>query len=102
MHPDLIQHRAELERLCRAFHVHRLELFGSAATSRDRPGQSDFDFLVEFEALSPGAYANAYFGLLGALEDLFERPIDLVAPETIENPYFQQSVDETRVLIFAA
>jgi predicted nucleotidyltransferase len=102
MSPDLVRHQAELERLCRAFHVRRLELFGSAATGRDRSDESDLDFLVEFEPMPPGAYATAYFGLLEALEALFDRPIDLVAPESIENPYFRQSVDETKVLIFAA
>jgi predicted nucleotidyltransferase len=102
MHPDLIRHRVELEQLCRMFHVRRLELFGSAATRQDRPGESDFDFLVEFEPLPPGTYANTYFGLLHALEDLFACPIDLVADETIENPYFRESVDESKVLIYAA
>jgi uncharacterized protein len=100
--PDLARHQAELERLCRTYHVRRLELFGSAATGQDRPGESDLDFLVEFEPLSPGPYARAYFGLLAALEDLFGRPIDLVAPESIENPYLRRSIDESKVLIFAA
>jgi predicted nucleotidyltransferase len=102
MSPDVVRHRTELEQVCRAFHVRRLELFGSAATGHDRPGESDLDFLVEFEPLSPGAYANVYFGLLEALEALFERPIDLIAPESITNPYFRQAVDESKVLVFAA
>ena len=100
--PDLAQHQQEIEQLCRKFGVQRLELFGSAASGHFRPGESDLDFLVEFEPRPPGAYANAYFGLLAALEDLFQRPIDLVAPESITNPYFHESVDETKVLIFAA
>src|SRR4051794_15312637 len=102
MSPDVIQHQAELERLCRMFHVRRLELFGSAAAGLDRPGESDFDFLVEFEPLAPATYADAYFGLLHALEDLFPRPIDLVAAETVENPYLRESINESKVLIFAA
>jgi uncharacterized protein len=102
MSPDVVQHQAELEQLCRAFHVRRLELFGSAATGRDRPGESDLDFLVEFEPLSPGSYADTYFGLLEALEALFGRPIDLVVDSTIKNPYVRRSVDESKVLIFAA
>jgi uncharacterized protein len=102
MHSELVRHREALERLCREFHVRRLELFGSAASGRDRPGESDFDFLVEFEPLPPGAHANAYFGLLFGLEDLFGRPIDLVMASAIKNPYFRQSVDQTKVLVFAA
>ena len=102
MHPELVRHREALERLCRQFRVIHLELFGSAATGRDRPGESDFDFFVEFEPLPPGEHANAYFGLLFGLEDLFGRPIDLVVTSAIKNPYFQQSVDQTKVLVFAA
>jgi hypothetical protein len=37
--------RAELERLCRRFHVRRLDLFGSAATGGFAPETSDLDFL---------------------------------------------------------
>ena len=102
MHPELARHREAFERLCRQFHVRRLELFGSAATGRYRPGESDIDFLVEFEPLPPGEYVDAYFGLLEALEDLFGRPIDLVMPEAITNPYFREAVDETKALVFAA
>lgn len=102
MHPEVARHQEALERLCRQFHVRRLELFGSAATGTYRPGESDVDFLVEFEPLPHGEHANTYFGLLFGLEDLFGRPIDLVVASAIKNPYFQQSVDQTKVLVFAA
>jgi uncharacterized protein len=96
------QHRAELEAVCRRFRVRRLELFGSAATGQDRPGKSDLDFLVEFEPLPAAGYADTYFGLLEALESLFGRPVDLVVPSTIKNPYFRQSVERTKTLLYAA
>jgi len=100
--PDLARHQAELERLCRTYHVRRLELFGSAATGQDRPGESDLDFLVEFEPLPPGTSFDAYFGFRTALEALFKRPVDLVIASAIKNPYFRQSVDQSKVLIYAA
>ncbi len=96
------QHRAELEALCRRFRVRRLELFGSAAIGEDRPGESDLDFLVEFEPLPTCGYADAYFGLLEALESLFGRAVDLVIPSAIKNPYFKQSVERTKTLLYAA
>lgn len=102
MHPDVARHQEALERLCRQFRVRRLELFGSAATGSFRPGESDVDFLVEFEPLPSGMLFDLYFGLLEGLEDLFARPIDLVMASAIKNPYFRQSVDETKVLVFAA
>lgn len=102
MTPLLAQYQTQIEELCRQYRVHRLELFGSAAAGRDRPGESDLDFLVDFEPFPDGGYADAYFGLHEALEDLFGRPVDLVVDSAIKNPYFRQSVDQTRVLVLAA
>ncbi len=62
---------AELEGLCRHFHVGRLALFGSAAQGVHDPGRSDLDFSVEFQPAALDDYANTYFGLLEALETLF-------------------------------
>ena len=102
MNPALAQHREELEALCRRHGVLRLELFGSAATGQDRPGASDFDFLVEFDPLPAAAYADAYFGLLESLEKLFGRPVDLVVASAVRNPYFLQSIERTKTLLYAA
>jgi predicted nucleotidyltransferase len=73
----LAQRRAEVEALCRRYHVRRLELFGSAASGQDQPGESDLDFLVEFDPLPPGASA-------------------------IKNPYLRQSVEHTKALLYAS
>lgn len=96
------QHLAELVTLSRRYHVRRLELFGSATAGLFRPGASDLDFLVEFEPLPSGTYADTYFGLLEALERLFGRPVDLVAAAAIRNPYFRESVERTKALLYAA
>lgn len=102
MNQEFARHRTALEQLCRRYHVCRLELFGSAATGQDRPGESDLDFLVEFEPLAAAAYADTYFGLREALEDLFGRPADLVVASAIKNPYFLKSVEQTKTLLYAA
>jgi predicted nucleotidyltransferase len=100
--PTIDQHRAELAELCRRYHVLRLSLFGSAARDDFDPKHSDYDFLVDFEALPSGQYADAYFGLLESLEQLLGRPVDLVVASAIKNPYFRQSVEQTRALLYAA
>ena len=102
MKPEFEQHRAELQALCRRYGVRRLELFGSAATGQDRPGESDLDFLVEFDPLPDGGYADAYFGLLESLEELFGRPADLVVTSAIRNPFFREAVERTKALLYAA
>jgi predicted nucleotidyltransferase len=101
MNPLFGRRRAELEALCRRYGVLRLELFGSGAVGHDRQGESDFDFLVEFDSLAPGTYADAYFGLREALEALTGRPVDLVVASAIKNPYFRQVVERTKTLLYA-
>jgi len=99
---ELSLNSAHIEALCRRYHVKRLDLFGSALSDEFDPATSDLDFLVEFEDMAPAAYAQAYFGLLQGLEQLFSRPIDLVTAPSLSNPYFKQRIDETKAALYAA
>jgi predicted nucleotidyltransferase len=92
----------KIHELCERFHVQRLEAFGSAADGRYREGESDLDFMVEFEPMEPLARGEAFLGLLMALEDLFERHIDLVTPRPLGegNPYFWRQANTTRQVIY--
>lgn len=91
----------DVEKLCRKHHVCRLEVFGSAATD-DMHNASDLDFLVEFdESAQPQRFDN-FFAFQEAMKALFNRPVDLVEPGGLRNPYFIQSVNETRKVIYAA
>ena len=93
MTPVVEERLAEIEELCREHHVARLELFGSAADGRFRPGESDLDFLVSFELRPAGSRPAPYFRLAAALRDLFGMDVDLVEERAISNPYFRQAVD---------
>ena len=101
---DLIEEKREtLFRLCKKYRVKRLEVFGSALTDKDFDGEkSDLDFLVEFLPLQPGRHADTYFGLLEALQELFQRPIDLVMTSAIKNPYFLEAINQAREVLYAA
>ncbi len=102
MIPAIEERADELRRLCLHYGVRRLDLFGSAATGPYDPEESDLDFLVEFQPAALDAYADAYFGLLEALRQLFGRPVDLVVKSAIKNPYFLQSVEQTRTPVYEA
>ena|SRR3990172_3986905 len=101
MHPLVQQQMTAIVDLCRRFQVARLELFGSAVRGGFDPSRSDLDFLVEFAPATSG-FADRYFGLLDALEELFGRNIDLVETKAITNPFFLQSVCQARELLYAA
>jgi uncharacterized protein len=100
---DIRSHREELQVLCRRFYVRRLDLFGSAARGDFDPAQSDLDFLVEFDRDHPQALSlKTYFGFKEALETLFRRPVDLVEPRAMRNPYLKASIERSREPLFAA
>lgn len=102
MTAEIEQKREQLADLCRRHHVRRLALFGSALRDDFDPQHSDLDFVVEFDPLPPGTYADAWFGLYEGLEQLFGRSIDLVSVPSIKNPYFRKSVEETQTALYAA
>ncbi len=98
MLPAIItDHQAEIDALCRKFHVRRLEVFGSAATGDWDPSSSDIDFLVSFV---PGEWTTTQDDLKCAFEELFRREIDIVRDRKFDNPYFRQSVEESRTYLW--
>jgi uncharacterized protein len=95
--------RAALEAICARYHVARLEIFGSAATDEFDPATSDLDFLVEFHpGQDLGPWLAHYFDFRSELERLFGRPVDLVMPAAMKNPYFIREVNRTRSVVYAA
>ena len=102
MDSPIARHRAEIEALCRRYHVRKLELFGSAASGEFDPDTSDIDFLVTFEELEPAAYADAYLGFYESLTTLFDHRIELVSETAITNPYLLESIRGNRQTLYAA
>ncbi len=99
---ELELHHAEVVELCKRFGVRCLDVFGSAASGEFDPEHSDVDFLVEFEPPEGTSRFDAFFGLKEALEELLRRPVDLVDPSALANPYFAAAVEETRTRLYAA
>ena len=95
------QRRPELTEICRRHGVKSFEVFGSAADGNFDPNCSDLDFLVDFLPASPSAHSKAYFGLWFALEDLFERKVDLLETPALTNPFFLQSIRPSRRVLYA-
>ena len=100
MHPLIAQKLADISRVCLEHHVHRLEVFGSAARATDfDPSASDADFLVEFEADARRGLAP-YFAFKSALEALLDRKVDLVESGAVRNPYLLAG--SAREVVYAA
>ena len=86
--------------LCEKFGVLFLDLFGSATSGAFDATRSDLDFVVEFIDLPGPGRADAFFGLLESLEQLFGRRVDLLTDRSIKNPYLRKAIDENHARIF--
>ena len=94
--------KEDLKLICQALKIKSLYAFGSVVTDKFSDN-SDIDFLISFDDnISVDEYTNNYFFLHYRLRELFKREIDIVTERTLSNPYFIESINETKELIYEA
>lgn len=91
----------ELEQACKEFQVKELYAFGSVV-SGELSNTSDLDFLVEFKRTGYVGSFDQFMGFKQRLEDIYQRPVDLLTIKRFRNPLFQQEVDRSKTLVYAA
>lgn len=97
---DIKNYKNKIKEICNKLHLKSLALFGSATTDEFGP-KSDIDVLVEFDTQKNKNLFNTYFILKEELENLFQRPVDIVVEGSVKNPYLKQAIDSTRKTVYA-
>ena len=95
----LHKHTDIIFKLCKNYKVKELYAFGSVL-SDSFTAESDVDFMVSFLPLDLLDYADNYFDFKFSLEKALNRPIDLLEENAIKNPYFKDSIDKNKQLIY--
>ena len=93
-----LPNQAKILEACREFGVRRLEVFGSSVRAPEVA--NDVDLLVDFGDRPVKGYSAVYFGFKEKLEQLLGKPVDLITGESLGNPYFRQSVEATKQLVY--
>src|SRR5665647_168902 len=96
----LDKYKNEINTLCLKNKVKSLYVFGSVLTDRFSE-KSDIDLIVDIDSNDPFDYADSYFNLKFALQDLFSRSIDLLENKAINNPYIRRNIDSSKSLVYA-
>ena len=99
MNPLLSENLNSIKVLCMSYNVKTLFAFGSVCTDKFND-QSDIDLLISFLPMDHGDYADTYFELADKFENLFQRHVDLVTDKSLANPYFIDSVNRTKTLLY--
>ena len=86
-----------IQNICRDLSLQRLDIVGSAARE-DFSADSDVDVLVNFG--NDEELFGRYFDLKERLEEIFERPVDVIEERAIKNPDFKRAVEKDRIKIY--
>jgi predicted nucleotidyltransferase len=101
MAPKIQLRTEQLRKLCQKFDVKELYLFGSATTD-DFSEESDLDFIVKFDRKDFEGAFRQFMDFKQSLERIYGRSVDLYHGGKFRNPLFQQEVDNTKQLLYAA
>jgi predicted nucleotidyltransferase len=93
--------KEQINQLCKNYNVRNLYVFGSVLTSNFNLN-SDIDFAVDFNKMDIALYADNYFNLKISLQTILKREIDLLELQAIKNPYFRQSLDSTKIMVYGS
>jgi uncharacterized protein len=96
---DLAALKPKISDVCKKLPVRRLGIFGSALTNDFGPA-SDVDVLVVFDADTRIDLFEKYFDLKERLEEVMGRKVDLVVDRPFRNPFFSDSVQKTRTVVY--
>lgn len=92
-------YKPDIIKLCEAHKVKSLYAFGSVLTDRFNT-ESDIDLIVDFSDIELENYADNYFEFKFSLQDILQRPVDLLEEKAIKNPYLRKSVNQQRQLLY--
>jgi uncharacterized protein len=91
----------ELEQVCKNFQVKEFYVFGSVVTG-EISQDSDLDFLVVFNRSGFEGAFDQYMGFKKRLEKIYDRPIDLIHLKKFRNSLFEEEVEKSKTLLYAA
>jgi hypothetical protein len=89
-----------LQNLCQQNKVKSLYVFGSVLTDKFNE-KSDIDLIVDIDTNDPFEYADNYFNLKFALQEILNRRIDLLENKSLKNPIIRENIDRSKHLIYA-
>jgi predicted nucleotidyltransferase len=100
-HPFLEERLHLLAELCDKHSVSRLFVFGSILSDEFDVLHSDIDLQVELLPITdPIEKGLALLDFWESLEALFNKPVDLISDQSIQNPYFRRNLEQTKILVY--
>ena len=90
----------KIREYCKRYGVKELYAVGSVVSDKFSKN-SDIDLLIKFDKLSVEEYTDNYFILHKLFGEIFNRKIDLITDKSLHNPFFIQSIEKSKKLLYA-
>ncbi|MEL6672009.1 MAG: nucleotidyltransferase domain-containing protein [Bacteroidota bacterium] len=99
--PVLAQHLPIIQALCRKHQVKQLWAFGSVLRG-DLGEHSDIDLLyvMDRESIPAETFLANFYAFYDGLKATFQREVDLINYQALNNPYFLEELDQDKVLLY--
>ena len=98
---EIVYQIKEIQELCKRHQVKVLYAFGSVLQNNLKQS-SDIDLIVEFKPVELKLYANNYYNLKFSLQQVLDRPVDLLENQAIKNPYFRKEIEKKKQPVYVA
>lgn len=85
--------------LCQMHQVKELYAFGSVVNG-NFTDESDIDLLVEIDESNPIRKGKLLLSLYNKFEQLFNKKIDLLTPNSIRNPILEDYIGSSKKLVY--
>jgi uncharacterized protein len=102
LHATILPLLPPLQALCQRLRVRQLYLFGSAVTAYFDATRSDVDALVILLPMAPLEQGETLLTLWSELEIILQRRVDLLTPDSLQNPFLKAEIERTKQLIYDA
>ena len=97
--PLLLENLPQIRQILTQHRVKSAHAFGSVCTDRFS-ADSDIDLLISFKKIPFGQYAENFWSLEEALNNLLQREVEIVIEKNLRNPFFIKVMNKTKTPIY--
>jgi len=100
MNKIIAENIEKIKEYCKMYKVKELYAVGSVVSDKFSE-KSDIDLLIIFDNISIEEYTDNYFILHKLFRTIFNRKVDLITENSLENPFFIKSIENSKQLLYA-
>jgi uncharacterized protein len=97
---NFVTYQDQINKACSQYYIKSLVAFGSALKD-DFNDDSDIDLVVEIDSTEKDLdHFSVYFDFKESLSKVFNRKIDLISKNSLNNPILKKNIERNSLLVY--